>query len=628
MNTRRIEILPASLANMIAAGEVVQNPSSVVKEMLENSIDAGAASVTVMVTDAGRTLIRVIDDGCGMSREDAVKCFERHATSKVTAPEDLQAIVTYGFRGEALASIAAVSEVTLRTRRAGEDLGTEILYADSKFVSAQEVSCPEGSDFSVRNLFFNVPARRKFLKSDASEFRKIVAEFTRVALTRPEISLKLIHNGKDVFNLKKSSNLKMRIVELVGKEISKEIVDAGAETSLVNISGYVGKPEAARKTSGNQYFFVNGRFFKSPYLHKAVMKAYENLIPQGTVPSYFLYLEVSPDTLDVNIHPTKTEVKFEDESVIFQIVNACVKESLGKNSFVPSIDFDTEGAPEIPYINPKEISPAIPPSVSVDPTYNPFDSDGYDNEKDFFQPASSAGGRTFSGQRHDSPGFGSYSYNAVGAGSFHPERSSVQDFGKLFEDNRGCRQEDLMIAGGKYILQKTRGGLRIFNILRARERIFYNRFIQSVAMGEIVSEQTLFPVRLEIGVHATSLIGEYQDVLATIGFDIRPAADNAVVVYGQPSGYSSDKSAVFDTLSELICSLDESAGELRSEMITNMAVKLSHVSALTAGSGITDSEARALIEQLEGCEDSQHSPYSGKCCYKDMSFEDIDKLFA
>lgn len=624
MKTRKIEILPANLANMIAAGEVVQNPASVVKEMLENSIDAGASAVTVMITDAGRTLIRVIDDGCGMSYDDAVKCFERHATSKVSTPEDLQAIITYGFRGEALASIAAVSEVTLRTRRAGDDVGTEILYADSKFVSSQEVSCPEGSDFSVRNLFYNVPARRKFLKSDASEFRKIVAEFTRVALTRPEISLKLIHNGKDVFNLKKSSNLKMRIVELVGKEISKEIVDARADTSLVKISGYIGKPEGARKTSGNQYFFVNGRFFKSPYLHKAVMKAYENLIPQGTVPSYFLYLEVSPESVDVNIHPTKTEVKFEDESVIFQIVNACVKESLGKNSFVPSIDFDTEGAPEIPYINPNEISEAVQPSVSVDPTYNPFDSDGYDNEKDFFQiqaPVRS----TVSGQRYDT---GFSSYHESGINRFQAERQPVQDFGKLFEDDKVCRQEDLLVSGGKYIIQKNRNGFRIFNILRARERVFYNRLIQSVAMGEIISEQTLFPIQLEIGVHATSLIGEYQDVLNTIGFDIRPSGDSSVVVYGQPSGYSSDKSAVFDTLSELICSLDESAGELRSEMITNMAVKLSHISALTAGGDFTSSEARALIEQLEGCEDSQYSPYSGKYCYKDLSFEDIDKLFA
>ena len=372
-----IRILPSNIANMIAAGEVVQRPSSVVKELVENAVDAGATQVTVILSDAGRTLIQVIDNGCGMTPDQAVLCFERHATSKIATADDLLDITTFGFRGEALASIAAVAEVTLKTRRAEEEVGCQVVYDDSKHVSTDEISTPAGSNFAVRNLFYNIPARRKFLKSDNVEMKHVVEEFVHVALTRSNIGFTLIHNGKNVYVLKPAKSLKFRIQDLLGSYVVSQVVDISANTSVVNVRGYVGRPDQAKKTLGNQYFFVNGRYFRSPYLHKAVMNAYENMLPQGATPAYFIYLEVDPHKLDVNISPTKTEVKFEDDSVIFQTLYACVKESLGRNSFGASIDFDTKDMAEIPAFSNDfdKFRPEVSmPDVSLDNEYNPFDN--------------------------------------------------------------------------------------------------------------------------------------------------------------------------------------------------------------------------------------------------------------
>lgn len=372
-----IRILPSNIANMIAAGEVVQRPSSVVKELVENAVDAGATQVTVILSDAGRTLIQVIDNGCGMTPDQAVLCFERHATSKIATADDLLDITTFGFRGEALASIAAVAEVTLKTRRAEDEVGCQVVYDDSKHVSTDEISTPAGSNFAVRNLFYNIPARRKFLKSDNVEMKHVVEEFVHVALTRSNIGFTLIHNGKNVYVLKPAKSLKFRIQDLLGSYVVSQVVDISADTSVVNVRGYVGRPDQAKKTLGNQYFFVNGRYFRSPYLHKAVMNAYENMLPQGATPTYFIYLEVDPHKLDVNISPTKTEVKFEDDSVIFQTLYACVKESLGRNSFGASIDFDTKDMAEIPAFSNDfdKFRPEVSmPDVSLDNEYNPFDN--------------------------------------------------------------------------------------------------------------------------------------------------------------------------------------------------------------------------------------------------------------
>ncbi|MDE5889447.1 MAG: DNA mismatch repair endonuclease MutL, partial [Bacteroidales bacterium] len=373
-----IRILPSNIANMIAAGEVVQRPASVVKELVENAVDAGADQVTVVIKDAGRTLIQVIDNGCGMSPDEAVVCFERHATSKIATAEDLMDITTFGFRGEALASIAAVAEVTLRTRREEDEVGCEVMFADSTHQATNVVSAPKGSNFAIRNLFYNVPARRKFLKSDNVEFRHIVEEFTRVALTRPEIGFTLVHNDKDIMVLKPAMSLKFRIQNVLGSRVANEVVDVNADTSVVRLYGFVGRPDLAKKGLGNQFFFVNGRYFRSSYFHKAVMKAYENLLPEGVTPSYFIYLEVDPRTVDVNIHPTKTEIKFEDDSVIFQTVFACIRQALGQNTY-DRIEFDRKDIPEIPVFtrNMEEFRPISEPQIGLDPNYNPFENDGF-----------------------------------------------------------------------------------------------------------------------------------------------------------------------------------------------------------------------------------------------------------
>ena len=374
----RLKVLPSQIANMIAAGEVVQRPSSVVKELLENAVDAGASHITVNITDAGRTLIQVIDDGCGMSPADAVLCFERHATSKISSAEDLEGILSYGFRGEALASIAAVSEVTLRTRRECDETGIQVRTGGSAETKTSSVAVPVGSNFSVRNLFINTPARRKFLKSDNVEFRHIVEEFTRVAVTRPDTAFTLTHNGREIFVLRKEKSLKYRITNLLGSGLADDVVDITAHSSIADISGFIGRPQTAKKTAGNQFFFVNGRFFRSGYLHKAVLNAYENLIPEGTSPSYLIFIETDPHGVDVNIHPTKTEVKFEDEQMLFQLLSASVRETLGRNSFRAGLNFETDKAVEIPQIGRfyDEYRPVEAPGIEFDPDYDPFRAAG------------------------------------------------------------------------------------------------------------------------------------------------------------------------------------------------------------------------------------------------------------
>ena len=445
----KLKVLPAQLANMIAAGEVVQRPSSAVKELMENAVDAGATQVSVIIEDSGRTLIQVIDNGVGMSPADAVLCFERHATSKIAEPEDLSDIMTYGFRGEALASIAAVSEVVLKTRRAQDETAIQVRTGGGNETKTSTVAAPVGSNFSVRNLFFNTPARRKFLKSDNIEFRHIVEEFTRVAITRPDISFTLAHNGKEIYVLNKAKSLKFRIVDLLGNSVVSDVVDLDTNAAELSIRGFVGRPDTARKTLGNQFFFVNGRYFRSAYFHKAVMKAYEGLIPEGVTPAYFIFLETDPHTIDVNVHPTKTEVKFEDDTVVFQLLYACVRETLGKNSFGASIDFNTEGAVELPKFSSNfgEYLGNTAPEIGGDPEFDPFN----------MMP----GGDAFPGGSAVSSG-----YKVPDNLSSHVDAS--QDYGQLFE-NRALPASRTLTIQGKYIITPTASGVMIVNISRARE---------------------------------------------------------------------------------------------------------------------------------------------------------------
>lgn len=598
-----IRILPGNVANMIAAGEVVQRPSSVVKELLENAVDAGSDQVSVIITDSGRTLVQVIDNGCGMSPDEAVLCFERHATSKITKAEDLDDIRTFGFRGEALASIAAVSEVTMKTRREGDETGCQVEFADSRHLATIETACPKGTNISVRNIFYNIPARRKFLKSDNVEFKHIVEEFTRVALTRPEIAFNLSHNGKDIFVLRQANSLKYRIQDLLGNNAVDKVVDLKAETTVVNIGGYIGRPDLATKSLGNQFFFVNGRYFRSPYLHKAVMKAYEGMIPEGVTPSYFIYLEVPAGTIDVNIHPTKTEIKFEDDSVIFQILYACVKESLGRHSFGASIEFDKEGVPEMPVFGSsyKDFRPEVSqPRIDFDPTFNPFETSGQHTG--------------YESQAHENHGF-----------PFSGFVDKRDDYGKLFEE-KTLPMTSIVILQGKYIVTQVKSGLLVINIKRARERILYDKFISAVSANGYVSQKALFPVQVVVGVDNKLIFDEHSALLSSLGFDITPFGNDTIVVNGIPEGFSLDESKVEALMADILLALNENHASLAGMMDARIAERLAAAGS-EAGTAMTSPvEAQRLIDNLFSSSNSEYTS-KGNRIMNILSLDEIDKRF-
>lgn len=624
-----IRILPSNIANMIAAGEVVQRPASVVKELMENAVDAGADTVTVAVQDAGRTLIQVMDNGCGMSPDEAVLCFERHATSKIASVEDLSAIQTFGFRGEALASIAAVAEVTLKTRREEDELGCEVVFSDSRHLSTREVSTPRGANFAVRNLFYNVPARRKFIKSDNVEMKHIVTEFLRIALTRPYLNLTLTSNGREVYVLKKANSLKFRIQDLLGSPVVNSVVDIFTETSVVNISGYAGRPDAARKNQGNQYFFVNGRYFRSPYLHKAVMNAYGNLLQEGVSPAYFIYLEVDPHTMDVNISPTKTEVKFEEDNVIFQTLYACIKEALGKSSFGDAIDFDREGAPEIPVLSRKyrETHPVADPGVDFNPGYNPFEHDGFPSETSPYSNTLGYPGTedpVQAGPEHpveQAPVDPGGDFRA--RGSFAVDRR--EDYGKLFE-NKTLPSTQTMVLKGKYILTPVKSGVMIVNIRRARERILYEANMKSLAKDGKVTQESLFPVTVRIGVAEMYLFSEYRHVLETLGFDIEPADNGAVTVNGVPQGFSTAPEDVEKMLPELIMALSDDHLSASEGMLSSLAGRLAWLGSVNSNPVRTQVEAQRLIDDLFACTNTEFTE-SGHRIVSVLTEDEIAKMF-
>lgn len=604
-----IRILPGNIANLIAAGEVVQRPASVVKELVENAVDAHATQITVSVTDAGRTLIQVTDNGCGMSPDDAVVCFERHATSKISSAEDLGSILTYGFRGEALASIAAVAEVTLRTRTADAPTGCQVVFDDSRHVSTEEIACPCGTTFAVRNLFYNVPARRKFLKSDNVELKHIIEEFTRVALIHPETGFTLTHNGKDIFVLRPAKSEKFRIRDLLGAQAVDAVVDISADTSVVGVNGYVCRPDLARKTTGNQFFFVNGRYFRSPYLHKAVMKAYEGLVADGAVPSYFIFLSTDPHSVDVNIHPTKTEIKFEDDSVIFQVLYACVKEALGRNSFGSAIDFDVKDAPEIPVFGSSfdRFHPEISiPEMGSDPDYDPFAEMHAAG-----QEAPAAGYASKSPQAY-APHYGEYA-----------DAGRDEGTGKLFED-RTLPSTAVIILDGRYIVTKARSGLLMVNVSRARERILYERFLKAVSANAHVSQMPLFPVQVTVGAENRLIFEEHSELLSSLGFDISPFGTDTIVVNGVPDGYSCDQSRVEALMADVLLALDGDHSSLASKMDSAMAAKFARMG--STGSVSSSQEAQKLIDSLFSCSEPEITP-GGNRTMNIILLDEIDRKF-
>ncbi len=518
-----VKLLPDSVANQIAAGEVIQRPASVVKELMENAIDAGATSIKVNIKEAGRTLIQIVDNGCGMSPGDASMAFERHATSKITKAVDLFAIRTLGFRGEALASIAAVSEVGLKTRRVEDDLGTEVQISGSEIKSLDQVSCPSGSNFMVKNLFFNVPARRKFLKANTTEFRHIINEFYRIVLTNPGLSFSLSHNQSEIYNLP-PAQVKPRIINVFGKNLNQVLIPIKNETSIVSLHGYIGKPEAAKKSFGEQFFFVNNRYMRHPYFHKALISAYEGVLPPDTLPSYFLYLEVPTESIDINIHPTKTEVKFEDERSIYQIIHATSREALGKHSMVPSLDFNREGDIDIPILR-KDTEIHIP-KENINPQFNPFNVDSQ-------------------GEPYQGSGSGGYS------GAANGQRENIAHWESLYRDldhAENAINEALQESTGKlgepssilqfkqkYILLAVKSGLMIVDQKRAHERILYESYLEEIKEKVPLAQQELYPQRIELEAGDHALLMEIFNDICSLGFDIRDTGDNSIEIKGVPA---------------------------------------------------------------------------------------------
>lgn len=612
-----IRLLPDSVANQIAAGEVIQRPASVIKELVENAIDAGARHIDVLVVDAGKTSIQVIDDGKGMSETDARLSFERHATSKIREAADLFALHTMGFRGEALASIAAVAQVELRTRMEGEELGTMLTVAGSKVENQEAVSCPKGSSFNVKNLFFNVPARRKFLKSNQTELSNILTEFERIVLVNPAVSFTLRHNDSELFNLPELQ-LRQRIMGVFGKKLNQELLSLNVDTTMVCVSGFVGKPETARKKGARQYFFVNGRYMRHPYFHKAVMDAYEHLVPVGEQVSYFIYLEVDPAHIDVNIHPTKTEIKFENEQAIWQILAAAVKETLGKFNAVPSIDFDTEGMPDIPAFDTSPYKGIQPPKTTYNPEYNPFNTSAappssYSSSgKDWEKLYAGLERQTSS----DEVNYGTDEFSIADAPSNLYDQventSVIEKSGQHYQFK------------GRFILTSVKSGLMIIDQQRAHIRILYDRYMDQITRRQGVSQGMLFPDIVQFPLSEVVILQEIMEDLSFLGFELTDLGGGNYAINGIPAGI--DGLNPIELIQNMVHTALEKAGKVKEEIQSILALTLAKAAAIVPGQVLTHEEMTGLVDELFAVSTPNYTP-DGKTVLAVISEDELEKLF-
>jgi DNA mismatch repair protein MutL len=620
-----IRLLPDSVANQIAAGEVVQRPASAVKELMENSVDAGATQVKLIVKDAGRTLIQIVDDGCGMSDTDARISFERHATSKIKSADDLFNLHTMGFRGEALASIAAIAQVELKTKRNEDETGTCIVIEGSVFKSQEPCAMPRGTSFSIKNLFFNVPARRNFLKSDAVEFRHIVEEFERVAFAHPHIAFSLTNNGSEVFNLAKG-NLRQRIIALYGNPYNQRLVPVDESTDIVRITGFIGKPEFAKRTRGEQFFFLNNRFIKNGYLHHAVQGAFEQLLPHESFATYFLFLEVDPHTIDVNIHPTKTEVKFEDERAVYAILRSSVKRALGQYNISPTIDFNQEMSMDIPY---NQKGTPVAPGIHVNPNYNPFSNNNPDIAPSNYQPYSS-GGNSFSQKEKNVPSDWQEMFNA------HIGKNEIPvDVIPVAEEGEQLRQSDLdspvETSSGKiwqlherYILTQIKSGILVIDQQRAHERILFEKFRKAIESNNSHVQQLLFPETLEFSPSDAAIVSALMEDFNALGFDLRSFGTNTFVVHGIPAG--TEEKGCVELLEGVLETYKQNEQELHLQPHENMARSLAKQAAVKPGRILSLQEMRGLVDELFACEMPSHAP-DGKPAFINFPMEELDKRF-
>lgn len=643
-----IHLLPDSVANQIAAGEVIQRPASVIKELVENAIDAGAKNIKVLIVDAGRTSIQVIDDGSGMSDTDARLSFERHATSKIRKAEDLFALHTMGFRGEALASIAAVAQVTLQTRRAEDELGTRVTIEGSRITSQEPVMCDVGSNFIIENLFFNVPARRKFLKSNNTEISNINQTFERIVLVYPGISFSIYNNGQLVKNLP-ATTLRQRIVGLFDKKINQVLLPIETLTTLCKISGFVGKPEFARKKGAQQYFFVNGRYMKHPYFHKAVQQAYDRLVPAGEQVPYFIYFDVNPENIDVNIHPVKTEIKFEDENDIWKLLVASVRDALGKFSGITEIDFDVEGRPDIPVYNPDALVDVQQPTITIDKNYNPFLAVSQEVDEPRYLDTKKKGGGSSSrsSMPTSSLGLGDYKPNrtqgwesmfqnpdqwAGGAQQASGGDSMMSEFSQssLFQDEDDeplvldNRSHEHLQYRGQYILTQVENGLMFTDQHRADVCILFEYYMSTLENRTANTQKILFPETMQFPPSYQPMLPTVITEMCNIGFEISDLGDGSYEVSGIPAGLAGLDAVTL--VNELVSSVMEYGSDVKSEVNSHLALELAKRAATPYGEVLTQEQMESLIERLLNCKYHRYTP-DGKTICVIMPNNDIGQLF-
>ena len=578
-----IHLLPDSIANQIAAGEVIQRPASVVKELVENSIDAGAKHIKISVNGAGRSLIQITDDGKGMSPTDARMAFERHATSKIRNSEDLYTLTTMGFRGEALPSIAAISQLEVKSRQKDDELGTLLMISGSKLEKQEVIACGVGTSISVKNIFFNVPARRKFLKSNETERRNIFIELERIALVNPDIEFVIFENDVETLRLPKSG-LRYRIAQLEGKNIIQQLIEIEEETTLGKIYGYVSRPEYAKKTKASQFFFVNNRYIRHPYFHRAVTTAFEQLISPKEKPSYFIYFSVDPESLDVNIHPTKTEVKFENEQALWQILMVTIKESLGKFNAVPSIDFDREDAPEIPLYDPT--GNVSMPKVNLNPSYNPFDKPTHE----FRKPSAPKfeWEKLYSGfeKEADLPGEGISEIGNTFPTLFKSDHNNAES--QLFPEHYQYKQ--------KYILTSVKSGLMIIDQHKAHVRILFDKYLEQIKEKKGVSQRVLFPEIVELSISEAAALPSIMDDIEALGFELNNLGNNCYAIHGVPSEI--DNSNPTELIHSIIEKSIETGSDVKSEIQESIALSLAFSTAIPYGRTLTAEEMLIIVSQL------------------------------
>ena len=620
-----IHLLPDSVANQIAAGEVIQRPASVVKELVENAVDAGATMIQVRLTDAGRTNIQVIDNGKGMSETDARMAFERHATSKIKEAADLFALYTFGFRGEALPSIAAVSQVELRTRREADELGTVIHMAGSKLESQEADMCPVGTNFQVKNLFFNVPARRKFLKSNQTELNNVITEIERIALVNPDIAFSLYHNEVELINVSQAT-MRQRIQHLFGKKLGQELLSIEVDTTLVNIKGCVGVPESARKKGANCFFFVNGRYMRHPYFHKAVMEAYSHLIPPTEQVPYFLYFTVDPSRIDVNIHPTKTEIKFEDEQAIWQILMASVREVLGRSNMAPSIDFDVADCPDIP-IFPSTNTLPPPPMPTIDTSYNPFKQNG---SLDGYKRSTTRWDDLYKGVEGSTVGreikFDATLQEDMPWDIISSESSNNEKSKQLFaiEEDVQYKCTDCYQYKGQYIVTSMKSGLILIDQHRAHVRILFERYLKQLEEHSVISQGMLFPEMIELSVAQATAMESLLEDFSHLGFDISNMGGGTFAIQGVPEGIAGLTPSKLVT--DILASAMEKGTISKEEIHHNMALTMARSAALVVGEVLSPAEMSNHVDELFACEIPGYTP-DGKRTFVIIDDGEVEKMF-